>query len=60
MTVGGEARRGARMVQPDQRQQARDFRLGRHQLVQEGCQPLGVVDEIARLRPLGSASDSPR
>jgi hypothetical protein len=40
-------------VQPDQRQQARHLRLGRHQLVEQRGQPLGVVDEIAGLYLLG-------
>ena len=50
-----EAGGGAGPVQPDQREQSRDLGFGRHQLVQQGRQPLGVVDEVARLGPLGGA-----
>jgi hypothetical protein len=46
-TVGIEAGGRAGAVQPDQRQQARHLRLGRHELVEQGCQPVGVVDQVA-------------
>jgi hypothetical protein len=52
-TVGAEAGGRAGAVQPDQRQQARHLRLGRHQLVEQRRQPLGVVDQVAGVRLLG-------
>jgi hypothetical protein len=38
---------GARSVQLDQGKEAGDLGLSRHELVEEGGEPLGVVDEIA-------------
>jgi hypothetical protein len=52
-TVGIESGGGAGAMQPDQREQARHFRLGRHQRVEQRHQPFGVVNEVSRLRPLG-------
>ena len=60
MTVAIEAGRGAGAVQPDQRKQASHFRLRGHQLVEQRGQPLGVFDEVARLRPLAQSTGSPR
>ena len=45
--VGVEAGGRASAVQPDQREQARHLRLGRHELVQQGGEELSVVDEVA-------------
>ena len=42
-----EAGRRPSAVQPDQREQAGDLRLGRHELVEQASQPFGVVDEVA-------------
>ena len=46
-----EAGGGAGPVQPDQREQPGHFGLGRHQPVKQVGEPLGVVDEVARVRP---------
>ena len=54
-TVGTEAPCAAGAVEPNKCEQASDFGLRRHQPVEQGRQPLGVIDEIARLSTLGGA-----
>jgi hypothetical protein len=44
------------LVQPDERQQTGDLRLGGHQPVQEGGQELGIVGEIAVVGPVTGAT----
>jgi hypothetical protein len=47
LAVTIEARIGPSAVQLDQSQQSGHLRLGRHQHVKLGSEPVGVVDEVA-------------
>jgi hypothetical protein len=45
--VGIEAGVGAGAVQLDEGEEAGHLRLGRHELVEQGGEPFGVVDQVA-------------
>ena len=47
VSVGVESGVGAGSVQSNQCQQAGNLGLGWHQVVELGCQPFGVIDQIS-------------